>query len=150
MTKSNQCTRQAASNRPPHLGGIIVQDASTDMYRDVAFKGGILHKNFMTLLNDFYLAHGNDVGSRVVALSKACETSPFYDDFWKEWTSVSNIAKITCPVYVITSLADNGIHTPGSIRGYLATRSEKKFLEMHPYDLKSRHRFLCFKLTSIF
>ena len=29
-------------------------------------------------------------------------------------------------------LADNGLHTPGTIRGFLAALSQMKFLELHP------------------
>lgn len=123
--------RHAASCRPPHLRGIIVQDGFTDFYREVAFKGGIIHKNFLEGVNKIYLAHGNKEGSAVIDLLQAAEEHPHYDAFWRLFSA--DVEKITCPVYLISSLADNGVHTPGSIRGFLAAQSSQKFMELHPY-----------------
>ena len=108
----------------------MVQDALTDFYRDVAFKGGVLHRNFVEGLNEIYLAHGNAPGSLVTDIAAACEKYPYYNDFWKQHTA--RIENIICPLYLITSFADNGVHTPGSIRGYLAAKSTEKFIELHP------------------
>jgi predicted acyl esterase len=107
--------RQVAALRPPHLSGILVQDGYTDLYRELAYKGGVFHPNFMSILDDVYRAHGNDVGMPVLHLAKACD-----------------IEAITCPMYIICSLADNGLHTPGTIRGWLAAASDIKYLELHP------------------
>jgi predicted acyl esterase len=123
--------RQVAAIRPPHLSGILVQDGYTDLYRELAFKGGVLHPNFMLVLDDTYRAHGNDVGTPLVHLAKACEQHPYYDEFWELYTP--KIEDIACPMYIVCSLADNGLHTPGTIRGWLAATSETKFLELHPY-----------------
>jgi uncharacterized protein len=122
--------RQVAALRPPHLSGIIVQDGYTDLYREIAYKGGVYHPNFMAILDDMYRAHGNRVGTPTLHLAKACELHPFYDDFWQLYTP--DCSNITCPIYIICSLADNGLHTPGTIRGWLAATSELKFLELHP------------------
>lgn len=107
--------RHEAASHPPHLAGIMVQNAFTDMYRDVAFKGGVLHPNLLEGMNEIYLAHGNAENSRVLSLKEACERYPFYNEFWEEYRA--NVEEITCPLYMITSFADNGIHTPESIRG---------------------------------
>ncbi|SPJ90358.1 uncharacterized protein FTOL_13239 [Fusarium torulosum] len=122
---------QAASLRPPHLAAIMVQDGYTDLYRELAYKGGVPHKNFMELLTTSYMAHGNNERSPVIDLGEACERYPFFNEFWEMHSS--DTKSITCAVYVISSLADNGIHTPGSIRGYLTVRSGLKFLELHQY-----------------
>ena len=116
--------------RPPHLSGIVVQDAFTNMYSEVAFKGGVLHQNFVQLVDDMYCSHGNRVGTPKLDLSKGCELHPHFDEFWELF--MADIANIECPVYAISSLADNGIHTAGTVRGWVAARSEMKFLELHP------------------
>ncbi|KAF7593914.1 hypothetical protein BBP40_010616 [Aspergillus hancockii] len=77
------------------------------------------------------MAHGNRKGTPVVDLSRASEEHPYIDNFWHQFQPA--IQNITCAVYAITSLADNGIHTPGTIRGYLAASTEIKYLELHPY-----------------
>lgn len=123
--------RQTAATRPPHLAGIMVQNGYTDLYREVAYKGGVAHPNFMRAMNNIYLPHGNRKDGKVLDFEKAYKQYPYDNDFWTEYTA--NIENIACPVYVIASLADNGIHTPGSIRGYLRVKSETKYIELHPY-----------------
>jgi predicted acyl esterase len=119
-----------ASFQPPHLSGILVQDGYTNPYRELAFKGGIPHPNFMTLLDTKYRPYGNEKGNPIIHLEKACELYPHFNEFWK--TLVPDIDNISCPMYIVCSLADNGVHTPGTIRGYLAAASEVKYLELHP------------------
>lgn len=101
------------------------------MYREIAFKGGVLHPNFVAILNNKYRSHGNVEGAPLVDLVTACEEHPYYDEFWELYTP--DISKIACHLYIVCSLADNGLHTPGTIRGWLAAQSELKFLELHPY-----------------
>jgi predicted acyl esterase len=119
-----------AALRPPHLSGILVQDGYTDLYRELAYKGGVFHPNFMSILDDVYRAHGNDVGMPVLHLAKACEQHPYFDEFWELFAP--DIEAIKCPMYIVCSLADNGLHTPGTIRGWLAAASDVKYLELHP------------------
>ncbi|GES63748.1 CocE/NonD family hydrolase [Aspergillus terreus] len=122
---------QAAALRPPHLSAIIVQDGWTCLYRELAWKGGIIHPNFMQALNDKWMSHGNRVGTPVIDLRRASEEHPYIDDFWRQFQPA--VQNITCAVYAISSLADNGLHTPGTIRGYLGASSKIKYLELHPY-----------------
>ncbi|RYC80092.1 hypothetical protein BFJ63_vAg17016 [Fusarium oxysporum f. sp. narcissi] len=122
---------QAAALQPPHLSAIMVQDGWTCLYRELAWKGGVIHPNFMRALNDKWMAHGNRVGTPVVDLGRASEEHPYIDEFWRQFQPA--VQNITCVVYAITSLADNGIHTPGTIRGYLEASSQTKYLELHPY-----------------
>lgn len=89
-----------------------------------------MHQNFMDSLNEVYLAHGNAKASRAVELGAVYKDRPYYDEFWEEHTA--NVENIVCPLYVITSLADNVIHTPGSIGGYIAAKSASKWIELHP------------------
>lgn len=100
------------------------------MYSDVAFKGGVLHMNFISLVDNLYRSHGNRHGAPMLDLTKACELHPHHDEFWDLFTP--DIANVDCPVYAICSLADNGIHTPGTIRAWLAASSNVNFLELHP------------------
>jgi predicted acyl esterase len=130
IADSEFCNRHAAANRPRHLAGIMVQDAYVDFYREVACKGGVPHMNFIKVLNTLYAAHGNVEGCSKIDLMRAVEENPYDSDFWDIFRP--NTDQITCPLYLITSLADNGVHTPGSIRGYLAAQSTTKYIELHP------------------
>ncbi|KAH7215507.1 Alpha/Beta hydrolase protein [Fusarium oxysporum] len=122
---------QAAALQPPHLSAIMVQDGWTCLYRELAWKGGVIHPNFMKVLNERWMAHGNRVGTPVIDLGRASEEHPYIDEFWRQFQPA--VQNVTCAVYVISSLADNGIHTPGTIRGYLAASSQMKYLELHPF-----------------
>ncbi|KAJ5897391.1 hypothetical protein N7504_007679 [Penicillium tannophilum] len=121
----------AAANRPPHLAGIMVQDAYVDFYREVVCKGGVPHMNFIELLSSMYMAQSNEQGCPRIDVVKAIEENPHDSEFWDIFRP--DLDQITCPLYLITSLADKGIHTPGSIRGYLAAQSSTKYIELHPY-----------------
>ena len=121
---------QVAALRPPHLGGILVQDAFTDMYADVVYKGGVLHRNFLEGIDSLYMPHGNRVGGPKIHLAKLADLHPYRDETWKLYAP--DVTEIVCPMYIVSSLADNGIHTPGTIRGYLAASSKVKYLELHP------------------
>ncbi|OJJ78148.1 hypothetical protein ASPBRDRAFT_167648 [Aspergillus brasiliensis CBS 101740] len=122
---------QAAALQPPHLSAIMVQDGWTCLYRELAWKGGVMHPNFMEKLNTHWMAHGNRKGTPVVDLLRASEEHPYIDSFWHQFQPATQ--DITCAIYAVTSLADNGIHTPGTIRGYLKASTERKYLELHPY-----------------
>ncbi|KAH8698718.1 Alpha/Beta hydrolase protein [Talaromyces proteolyticus] len=121
----------AASLNPPHLSSIIMQDGWTDTYRDIYYKGGIPHLSFVRVLQDVYLSHGNAEKSPVSDLVSAALQHPTFDEFWERLDP--DVTKITCPIYVISSFGDRGIHCPGSIRGYLKASAKTKFLELHPY-----------------
>lgn len=73
---------------------------------------------------------GNVQGAPLLHLVRACEEHPHFDEFWEFFNA--QIDSITCPMYIVSSLADNALHTPGTIRGWLAAKSELKFLELHP------------------
>lgn len=87
----------------------------------------------MNLLNNMYIAHGNREGTPVIDLGKGSVDNPYFNDFWRQFQP--KLEDITCSVYAICSLADNGLHTPGTIRGYLQSSSKVKYLELHPYGI---------------
>jgi predicted acyl esterase len=91
----------------------MVQDAYVDFYREVAFKGGVPHMNFIKLLATVYAAQSNMEGCPRLDLVRAVEENPYDSEFWGIFRP--DLDQITCPLYLITSLADNGVHTPGSI-----------------------------------
>lgn len=108
----------------------MVQDAYVDFYREVVCKGGVPHMNFIELLSSMYMAQSNEQGCPRIDVVRAIEENPHDSEFWDIFRP--DLDQITCPLYLITSLADKGIHTPGSIRGYLAAQSSTKYIELHP------------------
>ncbi|KAJ6010682.1 hypothetical protein N7451_002094 [Penicillium sp. IBT 35674x] len=89
-------------------------------------------------MNKIYLAHGNDKGSAVIDPRQAAKEHTHYDEFWELFSP--DVEKVDCPLYLISSLADNGVHTPGSIRGFLAAQSSQKYMESHPKVLDGPDR----------
>ena len=82
--------------------------ASASVYREVGLKG-VPHLNFMALLDNMYRSHDNREGSAVVDLTKGCGLHPYDDEYWQ--FPSSNPETINCPLYIVSSLADNGLHT---------------------------------------
>ncbi|PVH99798.1 alpha/beta-hydrolase [Periconia macrospinosa] len=82
----------AAFLAPPHLSAIVIQDAGTDQYRDMAYKGGVPHLNFVEGLRNIYKTHGNREGCPLGDLPLASQQHPTFDQYWERLTpKVTNI-----------------------------------------------------------
>lgn len=107
--------RFVAALSPPELSGLYLQDGFTDMYREVGFRGGVPHMNSTFALDEICRPHGNRSGALGLDMTRICEEHPHYDEVWQLFTP--QVDRIQCPLYIVSSLADNAIHTPGTIRG---------------------------------
>ncbi len=126
----------AAAQAPPHLACIVPFDGGADMYRDVAYHGGIMATGFpagwhITELRSHYrvgrvaenATQGDwDLGWNVINHQLA-------DDFWK--VRNPDFSNIRCPVYSIGILHKVGIHLRGNIRGYEEVTAPKKLMLCH-------------------
>ena len=125
-----------AAMQPPHLACIAPFDAGADMYRDVAFHGGIMALGFPAnwwtaeIRANYRLGKygpADDVG--LWDLPWNVMHHPTCDDFWK--VRNPDFAKIAVPVYSIGILHKVGIHLRGNIRGYETVTTPKKLLLCH-------------------
>ena len=54
---------------------------------------------------------------------------PFYDDFWRE--KAAKLDQITIPMLVCASFSDHGLHTAGSFRAFVKSKSSQKWVYTH-------------------
>jgi uncharacterized protein len=126
----------AAAQQPPHLACIVPFDGGADMYRDVAYHGGIMATGFPSgwhlteLRAHYHVGHKPDdptVSNWDLAWNVINHQT--IDDFW----AVRNpdFKKIQCPVYSIGILHKVGIHLRGNVRGYEELTTPKKLMLCH-------------------
>jgi predicted acyl esterase len=88
----------------------------TDIYRDLAFPGGIREKGFLRLWS-LMLRRTARLAYNLLRMQKA---HPLRDDFWR--SLVPELAAIEVPMLVCGSFSDNNLHSRGSMRAFRATR----------------------------
>jgi len=125
-----------AAMQPPHLTCIAPFDAGADMYRDVAFHGGIMALGFPAnwwtaeIRANYRLGKygpSPDVGRWDLPWNVMHH--PTCDDFWE--VRNPDFSKIQVPVYSIGVLHKVGIHLRGNTRGYETVKTPKKLLLCH-------------------
>jgi uncharacterized protein len=67
----------------------------------------------------------------------ALDKHPLLDDFWK--SKQPDLESIDIPAYVVASWTDHGIHTRGTLEGFLRIGSRHKYLEVHGRKKWSRY-----------
>ena len=112
---------------PPHLKAMIPWEGVSDIYRDLAFHGGIRDTSFTPFL---------DVGARrrwpdseLDALAAAQQAHPLFDAYWQERTG--NLADIRVPILVCASWSTQGMHNRGTIDAFRQSASAHKWIEIH-------------------
>ena len=144
---------QVAALRPPHLAAICPWEGASDLYRDVARHGGILH----TFIAEWFpqqvssVQHGvgergpvNPTTGELVAgpptlpeeelaaaradLAGQIRARPFEDGWYRDRSP--DLEKITVPVLSAANWA-HALHTRGNFEGYARAGSARKWLEVH-------------------
>jgi uncharacterized protein len=125
---------QAASAAPPHLKAIQPYDGATDAYRELAFHGGIPNDQFIEAWNTRKTMWGRGLTED---WRLALDRHPLLDDFWT--SKQPDLESVDIPAYVVASWTDHGIHTRGTLEGFLRIRSQHKYLEVHGRKKWSRY-----------
>ena len=131
-----------AVQQPPHLTCILPWDAGADLYRDVAWHGGMMAVGFPTAWNMWEIRGHYRLGipERFGTPAPNPEMGkwdmvwnvmnhPTYDDFWK--LRNPDFSKIQCPVFVVGALHKVGLHLRGVVRGYEEVRDAQED-DAHP------------------
>ncbi len=131
-----------AVQQPPSLKCILPWDAGADLYRDVAFHGGIMSVGFPTAWNMWEIRGHYRLGipDRFGTPAPNAEmgrwdmvwnelSHPTYDDFWK--LRNPDFKKIQVPVFVVGALHKVGLHLRGVVRGYEELETPKKMMLVH-------------------
>lgn len=116
---------RVAELKPPHLTAIVLFEALNDFYRDVKFHGGI---------PSFNICHGwmKKVGwSRfaVEDIEAGMREHPLYDEYWTD--RVADLSKFDLPVYAVSSWANQGIHTRGTLQAWDDMASTQRWLDLN-------------------
>jgi uncharacterized protein len=132
-----------AVQQPPSLKCILPWDAGADLYRDVAWHGGMMAVGFPTMWNMWeirghyrlgwadrdpgHTPPNPDMGRWDMVWNVM--NHPTYDDFWK--LRNPDFSKIQVPVFVVGALHKVGLHLRGVVRGYEELQTPKKMLLVH-------------------
>lgn len=120
----------AASLQPPHLSAICPWEGFSDMYREIAYQGGIPEVEFIkTLYVNRFKAHYNRDDRLVDDLPANAERHQLDDDYWAD--KRPDLGAILVPALVCASWSDQGLHTRGSLEGFKQIASQNKWLYTH-------------------
>lgn len=114
----------AAAEQPPHLAAVNPWEGVSDVYRDLALRGGMPDDGFAATLqrNSFW---GR---SRKEDILTEIRQHPLMDPLWEQ--KIPDFEKITVPAYVVASWS-NTLHTQGTFRAWRRIGSAQKWLRVH-------------------
>ncbi|MGC2398523.1 MAG: CocE/NonD family hydrolase [Acidobacteriaceae bacterium] len=119
-----------AALKPPHLRAIVPWEGVTDLYRELAFHGGIPETKFVPTWFKNRIKRGRN---RRFPLAEDFlverERHPLDDSYWSSKRPI--LEDIVVPALVCASWSDHGLHTRGSIEGFERISSREKWLFTH-------------------
>lgn len=122
--KLTDCSfRFIAAESPPHLKCMAPWEGLGDYYRESICRGGIPDHAFWDALFTFFGGnnHREDVSGMV-------DEHPLWNSYWED--KKAKLSKVNVPLYAIMSYS-TGLHTEGSLRGFLLSASTEKWLRIH-------------------
>jgi predicted acyl esterase len=119
-----------AALKPPHLRAIVPWEGATDLYRELAFHGGIPETRFVPTWFKNRIQRGRNRRFPLAEDFLAERECHLLDDAY--WSSKRPILEdIEVPALVCASWSDHGLHTRGSIEGFERISSREKWLFTH-------------------
>lgn len=113
-----------AAEQPPHLAAINPWEGVSDVYRDLARRGGMPDTGFAgTLQNGSFFGK-----NRKEDILTEIEQHPLMDELWEN--KIPSFDRITVPAYVVASYS-NTLHTAGTFRAWRRMASQDKWLRIH-------------------
>jgi predicted acyl esterase len=116
---------KVAALRPKSLAAICPWEGFTDVYRDVAYPGGVREDGF----TPFWADMTEKAGCTSTSLRREQLARPLFDDFWKSTTP--DLERIEVPALICASFSDHGMHTRGSFEAFRRIGSKERFLFTH-------------------
>jgi putative CocE/NonD family hydrolase len=117
-----------ASLNPRHLKAMIPWEGLNDMYREIAFHGGIPDTGFFQSWAKNLLARWPN-NKEMEDLSEGQKEHPLLDDYWKN--RQVKLSDIKVPMFVCASWSTQGLHNRGTFEGFKQASSEDKWLQVH-------------------
>lgn len=112
------------ATRPPHLTCLAPWGGWSDLYADVAMRGGIPSPGYS---HDLLCSWTQGLG-RVEDVAAMARDHPMMDEYWED--RKAQLDRIDVPLYVATSWTSS-LHTSGSFRGFHESVSKHKWLRVH-------------------
>lgn len=136
----------AAASQPPHLKCICQQDATTDLYRDACYQGGIYNAEFMNNWINYHtnmFAWPGPVEGKQPPMNLHYEIANHPTDgpwYWERsaWTKLD---KIKTPVLSIVPQG-GAMHMRGQLAGFTEIHAPKKLMVVPPTGFWSHLRYL--------
>ncbi|OQV07088.1 hypothetical protein CLAIMM_11572 [Cladophialophora immunda] len=112
-----------AAERPPHLKAIAPWEGLADSYCEMLGRGGIPNPSFVDYRGEGYCGKNGreDLGAMI-------RKYPLFNEYWAD--KRAKLTQINVPVYALASFS-SGIHTLGSIKGFLFSSTKDKWLRIH-------------------
>ena len=114
-----------AALQPPALRAICPWEGFTDVYRDLAFPGGVRETGFTRL----WSRNLRRDSRQTYDIAHMQEDHPLRDDIWR--SVVPDLSAITVPMLVCGSFSDNNLHSRGAMRAFTRSSSTHARLYTH-------------------
>lgn len=115
----------AAATRPAHLSAICPWEGLSDIYRDLAYPGGVREDGF-TIMWSALTNRGCRMTEKV---REEFVARPDIDDWYDAHTP--DLAAIEVPMLVCGSFSDHSLHTRGSFEAFRRVSSPQRWLYTH-------------------
>ena len=119
-----------AARRPPHLSAIVPWEGVSDLYRELAFHGGIPETRFVPTWFKMRIKRGRN--RRFPLAEDFLEEREHHgldDEYWAMKRPI--LENIEVPALVCANWSDQGLHTRGSVEGFERISSKQKWLFTH-------------------
>ena len=121
---------RVAALRPPRLKAIIPWEGVSDLYREMAFHGGIPETGFVpTWWKKRMMSGRNKQFDFAENFLAEIDRHPLDDSYWQSKHTV--LERINAPALVCASWSDQGLHTRGSFEAFERIASSEKWLYTH-------------------
>jgi len=111
-----------AAYQPPHLACIAPWEATTDLYRESIFEGGVPALSF----NEFIAAQVTGMGGVDDQVAMA-RKYPLMNGYWED--KIPDFSKVRLPIYATAGFSH--FHLRGSVQAFRKAKSRKKWIRMH-------------------
>ena len=111
-----------AAYQPPHLTCIAPWEATTDLYRESIYEGGIPALSF----NEFIAAQVTGKGGVDDQVAMA-RKYPLMNGYWLD--KIPDFNKVRIPIYATAGFSH--FHLRGSVQAWRKAKSRKKWIRMH-------------------
>lgn len=116
---------KVAALGPPHLDAICAWEGFSDVYRDLAYPGGIREDAFVRVWSAMVRRGGRSRDD----LRQEQLARPLWDEWWASRTA--ELERIQVPALICGSFSDPNLHTRGSYRAFDRISSRHRWLYTH-------------------